>query len=108
LKNFWRTARQNHIYDFVRVRLKTSLLFLQKWNNNPKQGPICSYKEDYPIFMAASKKSGKNSSGEYVYLKDKNGNFVKDNEGNLVINHDLDEIAEAFVKFAKEQKFSFI
>jgi len=86
---------------------KTSLLFLQKWNNDPKQGPICSYKEDYSIFMAASKKSGKNSSGEYVYLRDKNGNFVKDNEGNLIIDHDLNEIAEAFVKFAKEQKFSF-
>jgi len=86
---------------------KTSLLFLQKWNNDPKQGSICSYKKDYPIFMAASKKSGKNSSGKYVYLKDKNGNFVKDNEGNLIIDHDLNEIAEAFVKFAKEQKFSF-
>jgi len=86
---------------------KTSLLFLQKWNNDPKQGQYCPYKEDYSIFMAASKKSGKNSSGEYVYLKDKNGNFIKDNEDNLVINHDLDEVAEAFEKFAKEQKFSF-
>ncbi|MBU4298442.1 SAM-dependent methyltransferase, partial [Patescibacteria group bacterium] len=86
---------------------KTSLLFLQKWNDDPKQGPLCPYKKDYSIFMAASKKSGKNSSGEYVYLKDKNGNFIKDNEGNLVIDHDLDDIAGAFVKFAKEQKFSF-
>jgi len=86
---------------------KTSLLFLQKWNDDSKQGPLCTYQEDYPIFMAVSKKSGKNSSGEYVYLKDKNGNFVKDNEGNLVIDHDLNNIAEAFVKFAKEQKFSF-
>lgn len=86
---------------------KTSLLFLQKWNSDSEQGPLCPFKKDYPIFMAASKKSGKNSSGEYIYLKDKNGDPVKDEEENLVIDHDLDQIAEAFVKFAKEQKFSF-
>ncbi|PIP17447.1 MAG: hypothetical protein COX43_04260, partial [Parcubacteria group bacterium CG23_combo_of_CG06-09_8_20_14_all_35_9] len=63
--------------------------------------------ERFAFTTGQEARAGKNSSGEYVYLKDKNGNFVKDNEGNLVINHDLDNIAEAFVKFAKEQKFSF-
>lgn len=80
---------------------KTSVLFLQKWGEREK--PL----KDYQIFMAVSKKSGKDNSGDYVYKKDAGGNYVHDNEGRKVLGHDLDEIAEAFVKFAKEQKFSF-
>lgn len=52
--------------------------------------------------MATSKKSNKNNSGEYVYKKDEKGNFVLDEHGRLILDHDLDEIAEAFIKFAKE------
>jgi len=85
---------------------KTSLLFLQRWNDNPELGPLNPFKADYPIFMAVSKKPGKNNSGEYIYKKDADGQFIKD-DGNLIVDTDLDEIAEAFVKFAKEQKFSF-
>jgi len=78
---------------------KTSVLFLQKWEDEPLK--------DYPIFMAVSKKAGKDNSGEYVYKKDTKGNFVHDNKFKKVLDHDLDEIAEKFIKFAKEQKFSF-
>lgn len=81
---------------------KTSVLFLQKWNDN--EGPL----KDYPIFMAVSKKSGKDNSGDYVYKKDADRNFVYDAKGRRVLDHDLDQIAEEFIKFAKEQKFSFI
>jgi type I restriction enzyme M protein len=81
---------------------KTSLLFLQKW-----AGEAGKPKDDYPIFMATSKKSGKDNSGEYVYKKDEKGNFIPDERGHRILDHDLGEIAEAFVKFAKEQKFSF-
>jgi type I restriction enzyme M protein len=86
---------------------KTSVLFLQKWNDNPKLGPLNPYQEDYPIFMAVSKKPGKDNSGEYVYKKDEKGNYILDEKGRRILDHDLDEIAEAFVKFAKEQKFNF-
>jgi len=86
---------------------KTSVLFLQKWNNNPELGPLNPYQEDYPIFMAVSKKPGKDNSGEYVYKKDEKGNYILDEKGRRILDHDLDEIAEAFIKFAKEQKFSF-
>ncbi len=84
---------------------KTSVLFLQKWHKDEK--PI----DDYPIFMAVSKKSGKDNSGEYIFI-DKNGRRVKSERGifknpNIKLDHDLDDIAEAFVKFAKKQKFSF-
>ena len=83
---------------------KTSVLFLQKWNKNEKLS------KDYPIFMAVSKKSGKDNSGEYIFIDEKN-NRVHSKKGffprNSKLDHDLDEIAETFIKFAKEQKFSF-
>jgi len=78
---------------------KTSVLFLQKWTDKPQK--------DYQIFMAVSKKGGKDNSGDYVYKKDAAGNYVHDTKGRKVLNHDLDEIAEGFLKFTKEQKFSF-
>jgi len=61
--------------------------------------------------MAVSKKPGKDNSGEYIFI-DKNGKRVKSERGifknsNIKLDHDLDDIAEAFVKFAKEQKFEF-
>ncbi|MFH0948051.1 MAG: N-6 DNA methylase [Elusimicrobiota bacterium] len=84
---------------------KTSVLFLQKWNE--KEKPL----DDYPIFMAVSKKSGKDNSGEYVFI-DKNGKRVSSSGGvftdeKIKLDTDLDEIAEEFIKFAKKEKFDF-
>lgn len=82
---------------------KTSVLFLKKWDKDEK--PL----KDYPIFMGVSKKSGKDNSGEYIYINEK-GQRVKaeggvfDAPGKLKLDDDLDEIAEAFVKFTKENK----
>ena len=81
---------------------KTSVLFLQKWGAKAGE-PL----NNYPIFMAVSKKSGKDNSGEYVYKKGASGEYVHDARFRKVLDHDLDEIAEAFIKFAKEHKFSF-
>lgn len=78
---------------------KTSVLFLQKWDAEPLK--------DYTIFMAVSKKGGKDNSGDYIYKKDPGGNPVFDARGRKVLDHDLDEIADKFIEFAKEQKFSF-
>jgi len=58
---------------------------------------------DYPIFFAVNEKPVKDESGEYRYKKNSDGSFVLDEHGHPVIDHDLDEIAEAFIKFAKEQ-----
>ncbi len=80
---------------------KTSVLFLQKWNEGEK--PL----EDYPIFMAVSQKSGKDNSGDYIYKKDSEGNFIYDAKGHRVLEHDLDQIADGFITFAKEQGFNF-
>jgi type I restriction enzyme M protein len=88
---------------------------------------------DYPIFMAVSERSGKNNSGEYEYVVDREtGGLIEfpeghPQEGQLVVDQDLvnydltmgdlaaadaipeDQlrIAESFVKFAQEQSFDF-
>jgi type I restriction enzyme M protein len=80
---------------------KTSVLFLQKWHSED------AMLEDYPIFMGVNEKPVKDNSGEYIYQKDKGGNILKDEFGKPIIDHDLDETAKEFVKFAKEQKLDF-
>ncbi len=72
---------------------KTSVIFLQKWHSelNPR-------KNDYPIFFAVSEKSGKDNSGEYIY---------KEVDGERVLQHDLFEIAEEFVKWTKREEMGF-
>jgi len=60
-------------------------------------------KIDYPIFFAVNEKPVKDESGDYRYRKNPDGSFVLDEHGHPVIEHDLDEIAETFIKFAKEQ-----
>ena len=95
---------------------KTSVIFLQKWNNDDSDKKYyCPQVEDYPIFFAVSEKSGKDNSGEYVYAKDENGRLKLDKHGHYIVNHDLhnhekdlpDGIAEAFIDFAKSEKLSF-
>ena len=89
---------------------KTSVLFVQKWDEK-----LCPRVDDYPIFFAVSKKGGKDNSGDYVYVKNDNGQDRLDANGHLIVDHDLhnhvgelpDGIAEAFVDWAKSEKLSF-
>lgn len=75
---------------------KTSLLFLKKYAEGESVN-------DYPIFFATSKLTFKNNSGEYVFLKDKEGNIVLDENKNPVYQSDLSMIAEAFEEWAKKR-----
>ena len=94
---------------------KTSVLLLQKWNDDPAQGPLCYKMDDCPIFMAISDKGGKDNSGNYVYVKDDNGQYRLDENGHLIVDHDLHShagklpsgVAEAFVQWAKGEGLSF-
>ncbi len=94
---------------------KTSVLFVQKWNDDPKAGQLCLKVEDYPIFFAVSEKSGKDNSGEYIYVKNGNGQRKLDKNGHFLIDHDLhnhdgelpDGVAEKFIEWAKSEKLSF-
>jgi type I restriction enzyme M protein len=64
-------------------------------------------KMDYPIFFAVNQKPLKDNTGEYRYKKGPNGELLVDEHGHPLIDHDLDGIAEAFIKFAKKQGFYF-
>ncbi len=94
---------------------KTSVLFLQKWNDDPSAGPLCPRVEDYPVFMAVSEKGGKDNSGDYVYVVNDNGHAKLDRNGHMVVDHDLHShdgilppgIAEAFIDWAREEGLSF-
>lgn len=89
---------------------KTSVLFVQKWDDK-----LCPKKNDYPIFFGVSEKSGKDNSGEYVYVKNDEGKKKLDKYGHHIVEHDLhnndrelsDGIAEAFIGWAKKEKLSF-
>lgn len=89
---------------------KTSVLFLQKWDDK-----LCPKKDDYPIFFGVSEKSGKDNSGEYVYVKNGDGKRKLDKYGHLIVAHDLhnyngelpDGVAEAFIGWGKKEKLSF-
>lgn len=89
---------------------KTSVLFVQKWDDK-----LCPYREKYPIFFATMQKPSKDNSGEKIYIKTDNENFLLDKYKHRIIDHDLfnhdgltqDGIAEAFIEFAKKEKLSF-
>ncbi len=68
---------------------KTSVLFLQKWNDDPAVGPLCIKIDDYPIFFAVSQYPGKDSSGEYVFLKGPDGKDLLDLFGHKIVDQDL-------------------
>lgn len=90
---------------------KTSVLFMQKWHDK-----LCPKVDDYPIFFAVSEKGGKDNSGDYIYVKNSNGQLKLDKNGHLIVDHDLhnhdgeltDGIAEAFIEWAKSEKVSFL
>ena len=83
---------------------KTSVLFVQKWDDE-----LCPKVDDYPIFFAVSEKGGKDNSGDYIHIKDENGQDKLDRNGHLIVDHDLhnhdgelpDGIAEAFIEWAR-------
>ena len=95
---------------------KTSVLFLQKYGGVDENGKeLCPNCDDYNSFFATMSEPSKDNSGEKIYLKDSNGEFVLDSHGHKIIKHDLfnhdgltqDGIAEAFIDFAKAENLSF-
>jgi type I restriction enzyme M protein len=94
---------------------KTSVLFVQKWNDDPVAGPLCPKVDDYNIFFATQRLPSKDSSGEKIFVKDMDGNPLRDSHGHWVVQHDLfnhegltqDGISEAFAEFVKKEGLSF-
>lgn len=90
---------------------KTSVLFVQKWCDT-----LCPKKDDYNIFFATMQESGKDTSGDKIYVKKTGSNEpLLDKHGHLIVKHDLynhdgltkDGIAEVFREFAKKEGLSF-
>lgn len=67
--------------------VRTCILFITK----PEK--IDGLPEDYPIFMAISQRIGQDSKGNSVFVLDGNGKSTG------VLNHDLDDIADAYARF---------
>jgi type I restriction enzyme M protein len=95
---------------------KTSVLFIQKWNEDTADPRYyCPKMDDYPIFFATQKLESKDTSGEKIIAKDTGGSLLRDTHGHWVIQHDLfnhegltqDGIAEAFAEFAAKERLSF-
>ena len=94
---------------------KTSVLFVQKWNDDPTAGLLCPKTEDYNIFFATQKIESVNNSGDKVYVQTDEGNPLRDSHGHFIVAHDLfnhegltrDGIAEAFREFAAGERLSF-
>lgn len=86
---------------------KTSVLFLQTWNDDKKAGPLNPKEDDYPVFLATSEKPGKDNSGDYVYVYDEKNAPALDSHNHMIVDHDLDEIAAEFVKWGKDQGLAF-
>ena len=94
---------------------KTSVLFIQKWNDDPKAGPLCPKHNDYPIFFATMREPSKDNSGDKIYRQAADGSPLLDDHGHLIVKHDLfnhdgkteDGIADAFIEFAKKEGLSF-
>jgi type I restriction enzyme M protein len=98
---------------------KTSVLLVQKWNDDAKAGSLCLRLDDYPIFFATMKEPSKDNSGDKIYRSAPDGSPLLDDHDHLVVQHDLfsqelkggqrtpEGIAEAFEEFAKKEGFDF-
>ncbi|MDT8758671.1 N-6 DNA methylase [Sphingomonas psychrotolerans] len=94
---------------------KTSVLFVQKWNDDANAGPLCPRADDYEIFFATQQVASKDNSGDKIYVKDAEGAPLRDTHGHFVVQHDLFShegltppgIAEAFAEWGKGQSLSF-
>jgi type I restriction enzyme M protein len=98
---------------------KTSVLFVQKWNDDAQAGMLCPRVDDYPIFFATMKEQSKDNSGYKIYRGSTDGSPLLDDHDHLVVQHDLfsqelkggqrtpEGIAEAFEEFAKKEAFGF-
>jgi type I restriction enzyme M protein len=101
---------------------KTSVLFVQKWNDDPDAGSVCPKVDDYNIFFATQRKESKDTSGDKIYARSADGKLLRDPHGHWIVQHDLfsadihadcgggrtpNGVAEAFAEFAAKEQLSF-
>ena len=94
---------------------KTSVLFVQRWNEDPAAGPLCPKSEDYEIFFATQQVESVNNRGEKVLAQTEDGRPMRDAHGHFIVAHDLynhegmtrDGIVESFEEFAARENLGF-
>ena len=94
---------------------KTSVLLVQKWNDNSERGPLCPRLEDYNVFFATQQVESVTNNGEKVYADQGTGRPLRDTQGHLIVAHDLfnhdgltrNGVVEAFWEFADEEGLTF-
>lgn len=94
---------------------KTSVMFVQKWNDDSDAGPLCPMLDDYDIFFATQQVASKDNSGDKIYRRDADGVPLRDDHGHFIVAHDLFDVdgrtgpgvAEVFAEFARGQALSF-
>ncbi|KKM17494.1 hypothetical protein LCGC14_1675220, partial [marine sediment metagenome] len=98
-----------HINTFKpHTNTKTSILFLQKWNDDPSAPSRlrCPKIDDYPVFFAVSQRGGKDNTGEYVCLEDDDkGRRLYDLHAHPMVDHDLFDL-RAYLADQLDQRLS--
>jgi len=83
---------------------KASVLFIQKV---PEEKLKELNREGYPIFMAVAEKIGYDVRGRPIFKRDEEGNIIKDEYGEPIIDTDVPEIVRKFEEFKKRYAFDF-
>lgn len=83
---------------------KASVLFIQKL---PEEELEELNREGYPIFMAVVEKIGYDVRGRTIFKRDDEGNIIKDESGEPIIDTDVPEIIAKFEEFKKKNNFGF-
>lgn len=74
---------------------KTSVLFVQKWNNDKNIGTYCPKKEDYNIFFATQQVPGKDSGGDKVFETEEAVSFI-DLKANEVTEMSVSDFSQTY------------
>ena len=89
------------------VNPKTSVLFLQKLNEKE----LSRFKKaNYPIFMAVVEKIGydlNSKTPKVMYKKDEQGEIIKDEDSEPIIDTDIPQIIESFGQFKRKYSLDF-
>ena len=75
---------------------KASILFIQKF---PEEKIDEIKQQDYSVFMAVAQKIGYNVRGKVLFRRDDEGNVIRGEDGNPIIDTDVLEIVRAYKDF---------
>lgn len=87
---------------------KTSVLFIQTWDEDKSSATHNPKTDDYPVFLATSESPGKDNSGDYVYRIGEDNAPALDSHNHMIVEHDLEAIADQFIKWGRKHGLAFV